>query len=348
MLRWSGSREEREIVVLREVVEVHIESGAPVGSKALAERFKGIVSSATIRAIMNELGKKGLLEQPHTSSGRVPTDLGYRVYLERGMAHAGPSVPDSQKVASLSWHKGDTVRDLLHQAATLLSEQAGLAGLIAAPRLEQALLRRIEFVWLTERRVLAIVVTRSGIVHERQLKVAAGIERGDLETLSNYLNSFLTGLTLAQVLARLRAEQERDRLELSDLQREALRLGEEALAEAEGSEVVVDGTATVLELDEFAQPGRAAELVRVLEQREAWLRLLTDVETGEDARVYIGSEASAIERVDCSVVTASYHAASGNGLVALLGPKRLDYRRAIPLVGLVAERLTSLLEQPSD
>lgn len=344
MNKWSGSREQRKLVILREIVEFHIESGVPVGSKVVADRFGGM-SSATIRAVMNELGKEGLLEQPHTSSGRVPTDLGYRTYLERAMQTEAPSVPDSERVASLSWHSGDTVRDLLHKATRLLSDQAGLAGLIAAPRLEQAVLRRIEFVWLRQRRVLAIVVTRSGIVHERQLQVAEEIERGDLETLSNYLNSFLTGMTLAQVLARVRAEQTRDREELSALQLEALRLGREALEEAEGSEVMVDGTASVLEMQEFAVPGRAAELVRVLEQRDNWLSLLGEIEGGEDTKVYIGSESAAIERVNCSVVTAGYKGGSGSGLVALLGPKRLDYRRAIPLVGLVAERLTDLLEQ---
>ncbi len=335
-------RRERERRILREIVEIHIETGQAVGSKVVAERLGGRLSSASIRAVMNELDTRGVLSQPHTSAGRVPTDLGYRQYLE-GLDPRRLQMPDRSELEALAWHASQTVLGLLKEAASFLSDRLGIAGLIAAPRLEHAVLQHIEFVWLRRGSVLAIVVTRAGLVHERLLAADPQLEREMCEALNNYLNSFLSGKTLAQVRQRIEEEQRRDRETLGELEARALDLAGRALADAEGAEVVVDGAASILELREFAEPGVAAELVRTLDRREVWLRLLDRVEDAHDTKIYLGGEVGA-PLDECSFVAAGYGGPSGSGLVGVLGPKRLDYRRAIPLVGLVAGRLGALLD----
>ncbi len=337
-------RTPREKAILREVVEVHIASGEAVGSTSLVGRIAPRLSSASIRAVLSELGRQGLLEQPHTSAGRVPTDLGYRVYVDELMR--APLAPAG---APLPLDEGAAARELLRGAAHALSARTGLVTLVLAPRLERAILRRIRFVWLAGGRVLAIAVTREGMVHERLLRVGDDVGPGDLEGLTDYLNALLPGRTLAEVRAVIADEQRRDRDAHSELERTALELGRQAVAGVDDEAVVlVDGAAEILETKEFAsRPAAAAALLRALEQRDVWLDLLDRVAEAEDIEVYVGHETQREELSPCGLVAGAYHAGQGVGVVALIGPKRLDYRRAIREVEAAARQLSGALYGPT-
>lgn len=342
----SDLKTQREQTILREVVESYIDSGAAVGSKTIAQRLKGELSSASIRAVMLALDRQGLLSQPHTSSGRVPTDRGYRAYLDQGVEPSRPSTADRQHIACLGWAEGESEVDVLRSAVVLLARRMGLAGVLVAPRVEQAVLQAITFVWLRTGTVLAVAVTRSGMVHERVLAIDPSVGRFELERFANYLNTVLPGRTLVEVREQLRQEQRRDEEALGELERQARELGRMALSDAEGAEVLVEGAADMLEATQVEDPKRVAELVRWLERREAWLTILTRTIVAEDTQVYVGAEVGADSVDTCSLVAAGYQAPAGVGVIALVGPKRLDYRRAIPLVSGLARRLTALLLPP--
>lgn len=337
-------RSERERAILREVVEMFIASGDAVGSKTIAARLNHELSSASIRNTMSALCDQGLLEKPHTSAGRVPTDLGYRAYLDGLVVPGDLPANDVESVASLDWSDGASALDVLRGAAHTLSEGMGVASLIFAPRLESAVLQRIEFVWLTVGRVLSIAVTRGGLVHERLLRVDPSVRREDLEGLTNYLNTLLPGRTLGEMQAVIEAEQARDREAHTALEEQALDFGRRALDKVEPSTVLVDGAARILEAKEFAAaPEQAVELLRALEQRAQWLDLLERVADADDTEVYIGRETGQVALAPCALVASRYESGGGVGVVALVGPKRLDYRRAIPLVRVVAARLSLVL-----
>lgn len=345
--RNTGARAERkrrrELSILGELVEEHIESGGPVGSKTIAQRLRGKLSSATIRSVLNELDARGLLTQPHTSAGRIPTDLGYRVYLDQVMSPTRLRQSEREAVARLGADDTQTTMQLLRETAAVLAQALGAAGVILAPPLEESLLQHIDFVFLRPGSVLAIVVTRTGLVHERLLSVDKAIDRRALEHFVNYLNEQLPGRSLVEVRRKIEEQQRLDEAALSELERQALEMGRRALEDAEGLEMMVDGTAEVLRYDEFAMPGRAAALVRALEARATWLDLLSKTVEAEDATVYVGEELATKDLDVCAIVSSSYRGPVSRGVVAVLGPRRLDYRHAVPLVGLVADRLERVL-----
>jgi len=349
---------DREHLILREVVETHIDSGDAVGSKAVAERLRSTLSSASIRAVMASLGERGLLAQPHTSAGRVPTDRGYREYLD---AILGPQVFSrratgriQQRLEELGARDATSPVELMRGAAATVAAELGVAAMVVSPRLESAILQRMDLVWLGPGRILAICVTDAGLVHERFLTVTRDVERRDLEAFTNYLNERLPGRSLAEVrqaieratpeLAPIEGPAQReDRSALAD---KALELGQRALAidEQREADLIVEGVSRVLAQREFAEvPERASELLRSIEERQVWLELLDVVQSSADTRVYIGQEAPDPGLASCGLVVTRFSAGRATGIVAVFGPKRLDYRRAIPLVSLVGQRLGELL-----
>ena len=349
---------DREHLILREVVETHIDSGDAVGSKAIAERLRSALSSASIRAVMASLGERGLLAQPHTSSGRVPTDRGYREYLD---AILGPQVFSrratgrvQQRLEELGARDAASPIELMRGAAATVAAELGVAAMVVSPRLESAILQRMDLVWLGTGRVLAICVTDAGLVHERFLTVTRDVKRQDLEAFTNYLNERLPGRSLAEVRQAIERAQREARSALGPempsaataLADKALEFGQRALAIDEQSEadLIVEGVSRVLAQREFAEaPERASELLRSIEERQVWLELLEGVQSSPDTRVYIGRETPDPGLASCGLVVTRFTAGRATGIVAVFGPKRLDYRRAIPLVSVVGQRLGELL-----
>lgn len=344
---------DREHLILREVVETHIDSGDAVGSKAIAERLRSGLSSASIRAVMASLGERGLLAQPHTSAGRVPTDRGYREYLD---AILGPQVFSrratgrvQQRLEELGARDATSPIELMRGAASTVAAELGVAAMVVSPRLESAILQRMDLVWLGTGRVLAICVTDAGLVHERFLTVTRDIQRRDLEAFTNYLNERLPGRSLAEVRQTIERAQREARSALGPeltLADKALELGQRALAidEQSDADLIVEGVSRVLSQREFAEaPERASELLRSIEERQVWLELLDVVQSSADTRVYIGTETPDPGLASCGLVVARFTAGRATGIVAVFGPKRLDYRRAIPLVSMVGQRLGELL-----
>ncbi|MFO0750206.1 MAG: heat-inducible transcriptional repressor HrcA [Myxococcota bacterium] len=334
---------DREHLILREIVESHIDSGEAVGSKAIAERLGHQLSSASIRAVMATLVQRGLLVQPHTSAGRVPTDRGYREYLSEVLGATAVRPRDKARVEQIDWHDGESTTDLLREAATTAAGELKTASVVVVPRLERSLLRHLDLVYLTRGRVLAVAVTAAGVVHERMLVVESDIGRPELERFTNFLNTILPGRSLGEVRSAIEAAQREDR---DLLERRAQAIGQRALEGVEAdAEVLVDGASRLLAAREFAEaPEKAADLVKVLEEREVWLSLLERLAEADDTVVYLGAELGVPGLEPCGVVVRRYVASgTGGGIVALLGPKRIDYRRAIPLLGLVARRLGDVL-----
>ncbi len=340
---------DREHLILREVVESHIDTGEAVGSKVISARLRHSLSSASIRAVMAALGEQGLLVQPHTSAGRVPTDRGYREYIDAVLGPIAVRPRDRQRLESLRFHDGASPAELMRTAAGATASELGVAAMVIAPRLESVVLQRMELVWLGPGRTLVLAVTDAGLVHERMLKIGREIGPGDLEKFSNFLNTLLPGRTLAEVRQAIEAAQREDR---DSLEHKALELGQRAFEghdAAEVAEVVLEGSSRVLAQREFAEvPERASELMRALEERSLWLDLLDLVQATADTRVYVGAELPAPGLHECALVLTRFPVGRALGVVAVFGPKRLDYRRAIPFVGQVGQRLAELFQGDLD
>lgn len=336
---------DREHLILREIVETHITSGEAVGSRTISERLRHALSSASIRAVMAALGQRGYLEQPHTSAGRVPTDLGWREYLDAILVPEALKPKDKAQVESLTFKDGMRPLELMREAAALAAAAIGAAAVVVAPGLERSVLRQVELILLGPGRVLAIAVTEAGLVHERLLAVEPGLTRHDLERFSNFLDTLLPGKRLSEVRTALEAAQREAR---SELERRAADLARRALDTQDASEeadILVEGASRVLAAREFTEtPQLGSELMRAVEERDVWLELLAKVEASDDTRVYVGEEAPVPGLSACGLVVTRWTFGRTSGVVAVFGPKRLDYRRAIPLVAQVGRRLTGVFE----
>jgi heat-inducible transcriptional repressor len=332
---------DRDLRILHEVVESYIDSGEAVGSKAVAERLQGALSAATIRSVMNELGQRGLLTQPHTSAGRVPTDLGFRVWLDRVPMPRTPRPNDRRRIEAFRWAEGAPISDVLRAAARATADELGVATVLGLPPLEAMILQRVELVFLRPGRALAVAITANGLVHERLLHLEEGIGRAELERFSNCLNALLPGLSLRAVRRRL---EEVSREEADATMQQAAALGTRAFDHADPPEVVVEGASRVLGQREFAEaPEAGRDLVANLEERSVWLGLIDSLAAADDVRVYVGREVGHAGLSTCTVIATGLGEVATGGVLALVGPRRLDYRRVLPWTQLLAARLGQVL-----
>jgi len=340
----STPLDERARRVLAAIVRDYIQGGEPVGSRAIARRSDVDVSSATVRAVMADLEDLGYLEKPHTSAGRIPTSRGYRYYVD-ALLRVKPPLPEEREEIERQAHEAaPQLEGLMAAASRVLHSLTRHAGVVAAPRPQSERLQRIEFVQLREGRVLAVLVSRSGTVRNRLLTLPRTV--ASLEESANYLNSLIADLTLAEAQARVRAELEHGRRDLSELQAHALALGAQAV-QVEQPAMVIEGQASFLEDKAIAQDvEKIRALFRALEEKEQLLSVLDRTLEAEELRIFIGAE-SGIVGPDLAIVAAPYRMKGEVvGALGVIGPTRMDYSRVVPLVELTAQTIGLTLEEP--
>lgn len=331
--------------ILYAVVNDHIVSAAPVGSLQIASK-KGVhLSSATVRAVMAELEERGYLKKSHTSSGRIPTDLAYRVYVDQLLELRPPNARDRSElkeglVASL----GD-FSDLPQRSSRVLSSILHRPGIATDPKPDARRIEHIQFRKLRGRLVLVILVSSSGHVENKILKLARNLKQSDLDQMHGYLNGQLAGLTIAEARRRVLLEIQDEKAQYDLLVRDALTLSRETLAEA-AIGVHVEGSSSLLEATDGADFGRMQRILRRLEEKTALAGVLDDCLRSPGVKILIGDEVGGGEIDGLSLITAPYSDAEGNrGLLGVLGPSRADYARIIPLVEYTSHLLTNVLQE---
>ena len=338
----------REREILRALIHAHVLTGEPVGSRTVADSGRDVGSSATVRAAMGVLEERGLLAQPHTSAGRVPTDAAYRMFVDHLMGPVRIPAASAQQIDEALRSVGGEFEDLLAQASRMLSRFSSGVGLVVAPEIRKIVVERVEFARLGGRRVMAIVVGRSGVVHHRMLEVDSSIDQEELDRVSRYLNDEFRGMTLPRMREELlrRMTEERARLDL--LVSRSLELGRQAVeVQDEDTEMFVEGTANLVDHPEFADVGRMRTLLFALDEKTRLVQLLGRVLDSGGVQVLIGSEAPDASLDGLSLVASRYRAGErALGSIGIVGPTRMSYVRAIALVDYLARRLTELLADP--
>ncbi|MBD3867617.1 MAG: heat-inducible transcription repressor HrcA [Acidobacteria bacterium] len=335
----------RETEILRSVLKAHVLSGEPVGSRTVSKGLRMDLSPATIRSIMSDLEDRGLLCQPHTSAGRVPTEGAYRFYVDRLMRP--PRLQRSRVEiidAALHDHQGE-ITDLLEEASRQLSRFSGNVGIVLAPELNRIVVEKMEFVRVAAGRVVAILVGRSGVVHNRLLELGGGWSQADLDQMGAYLSEQFSGCTLPEMHHEVQRRLREDRASLDRLKRKSMQLGEKAVEGGEGSGAIfVDGTSNLLDSPEFADVRKMKSLFKALDEKKRLVDLLGNVLDGEGVQVTIGRENNLADLKDCALVASPYQ--SGNravGTVGIVGPTRMEYVQVIALVDHLARVLTRFL-----
>jgi heat-inducible transcriptional repressor len=336
--------DKRAQVLLKTLIERYIEEGEPVGSRTLS-RFSGLdLSPATIRNVMSDLEEMGFIASPHTSAGRIPTPQGYRFFVDTLLV--------VKELASRELHQledqlhPDNPQRVIHAASQLLSELSRFAGIVMTPRRRELTFRQIEFLRLSEKRVLLIVVTPQGDVQNRILLTERDFTATELIEAANYINQHYSGHTFEEVRQRLNQELRELRQDMIQLMTAAVEIGNQAVSE--GAEpYVITGERNLLSVRDLSQDlSRLRQLFDLFEQKTRLAQILDISLHGQGVQVFIGGESGASAPDEVSVVTAPY-SVNGTvvGTVGVIGPTRMAYDRVVPIVDVTAKLLSSALSK---
>ncbi|HMN21628.1 MAG TPA: heat-inducible transcriptional repressor HrcA [Ottowia sp.] len=330
--------DDRSRRLLKTLIERYIADGQPVGSRTLSRASGLDLSPATIRNVMSDLEELGLIVSPHTSAGRVPTARGYRLFVDTMLTAHQAEFQAPELVA-------EQPQKVIANAAQLLSNLSQFVGVVLAPR-RTSVFRHIEFLRLSERRLLLIIVAPDGDVQNRVLFTETDYTPSELVEASNYLNANFSGMAIEQVRARLAQEVDRLRGEIATLMQAAVQMGSQAITEAQG-EVVISGERNLLAVTDFSsdmnQLRRAFDL---FEQKAQLMRLLDVSMQAEGVRIFIGGESQSVPLEELSVVSAPYEV-DGQvvGTLGVIGPTRMPYERMIQIVDITSRLVSNALSQ---
>lgn len=335
---------DRRRLVLQALVQEYVRSAQPVASRQLVDRYDLKVSPATVRTELAVLEESGLVFQPHVSAGRVPTDSGYRAFVDAMLSSdeaVGLSPEEVGAIHSSYLALEHEVADAMRETSTLLSRLTNYVAVVIAPALRRARIRHISLVWLGEARVVVVVVTDSGQVADRTVDLVEPVRAEQLAVIEHLLSETLDGQVSEDVRQR-RAGLESTAVLPARVTRQLIDEVLDCLQEADADRVVTGGVTTLLGQPEFADPRLVSPLLQLLEDGLATLQVLTEVIQSGDVAVQIGAENRAgLDHL--SLVVANYEAGRAEGVVGVIGPTRMDYPRAVSAVRTVAEGLTEAL-----
>jgi len=332
---------DRARVLLKTLVERYIAEGEPVGSRTLSKHAGLDLSPASIRNIMSDLEEMGFVASPHTSAGRVPTPRGYRLFVDT-LLTVQPL--DRRAVSQLETRLTPSdPQQLMTAASTLLSDLSQFAGLVMTPRRNPAF-RQIEFISLSDKRILLIIVTMEGAVENRVILTEQPCSASTLTEATNYFNQNFSGFTFDQVRSKLGDELGRVRDDITHLMNAAVDAGSEAL-DTSREKVVVAGSRKLLDVEELSNNmERLRRLFDAFEQKTGLLRLLDQSRSAAGVQIFIGGDSELLPLDECSLVTAPY-SVDGQvvGTLGVVGPTRMAYERVVPIVDITARLLSSAL-----
>jgi heat-inducible transcriptional repressor len=333
--------DERKMKILQAIIRNYLETGEPVGSRTISKFTDLNLSSATIRNEMSDLEELGFIIQPHTSAGRIPSDKGYRLYVDMLLKDRVQEVEDMK---GLLLEKADRLESLLQQVAKLLAVNTHYTTMVSTPQYK----KKVKFIQLTEvdeNQLLAVIVFERNIVKNKIIRIASSLNKETLLKLNIVINTFLQGLDLGEINLPVITQMKEQAGDYRAIVNDILDAIMQAVTEEEDIEIFTSGTTNILRYPELSDKEKACDLLYTLEEKKALTELIQDKiedEEGRGIQVYIGDETPVESMKECSVVTATYEIEEGvYGKVGIIGPKRMDYQK-------VVSTLQSLMQQLDD
>ncbi len=334
---------DRERDILQNLIDHYIQTADPVGSRVIANKYSMGLSPATIRNTMQDLEEMGLISQPHTSAGRVPTDAGYRVFVDMLLKPAPLSAAEKtiiQQMISSPANRG--IDTILGQASKVLGEITNQLGITVSPKFEKGVLTGIDLIPVADGKILLVVAVKSGLARTILLEVESKIEISELRMMESVLNERLAGLTLGQIKNTLT-----DRLSDTACTPKLIKMFVDSEAEIWSGEqkdnLHITGTDNLIIQPEFADRGRLTDIIKLLEEKNALKSFMESKASGEGIIITIGNENTISEIRDCSLVTSSYKIGKVSGTIGVIGPTRMPYSKLVSIVQYTARSLTDAL-----
>jgi heat-inducible transcriptional repressor len=337
---------ERAQNLFKSLVERYIRDGQPVGSRTLSRDSALNLSPATVRNVMADLEDSGLLRSPHTSAGRVPTNQGYRFFVDT-LLRVEPLETAQVEMLKEQLDSAQTRGELMASVSSLLSDISHMAGVIMMPRQEQMTLRQVEFLSLSEDQVLVILVVNEREVQNRVIRTGRPYGASELQQAANYLNSVCAGKDLMKVRDEILKELRAARETMNNMMVAAVEMAEKALmTELESDEVMVAGQTNLMETGDLGDMEKLRRLFEAFNQKRDLLHLLDHSLSARGMQIFIGEESGYNALDECSVITAPYGADEQVlGVLGVIGPTRMAYDRVIPLVDITARLLSAALNK---
>lgn len=338
--------DERKTKILQAIIRNYLETGEPVGSRTISKYTDLNLSSATIRNEMADLEELGYIVQPHTSAGRIPSDKGYRFYVDAMMEEKGREIADMKEMLL---EKEDKMEALLKQVVRVLAQSTNYATMISAPQIHRNKLKFIQLSRVDQGQILAVIVVEGNMIKNHMLDVPDGLDDETLLKLNMLLNTHLTGLPIEQINLGLIAALKQQAGIHSAIVGEVLDAVAEVIKEEEDLEIYTSGANNIFKYPELADHQKASELISTFEEKQALGALVQENLSDENntgIQVYIGDEAPIRNMKDCSVVTATYELDEGmKGTIGIIGPKRMDYDKVIGTLQSLMHQLDDLYKK---
>lgn len=336
--------DERKLKILQAIIKNYLETGEPVGSRTISKFTDLNLSSATIRNEMADLEEMGYILQPHTSAGRIPSDKGYRLYVDTMMETKEQEV---EGMKAMLIEKADRMENLLEQVTRMLAANTNYAAMVTTPMYRS---RKVKFIQLTEvdeLQILAIVVIEGNIVKNKMITTTHPVEREMILKLNILLNTYLQGLDLSEinldVISQIKEQSEGLGAVVSDI----LDVIAQAISEEDKVKVYTSGAMNMLKYPELGDNNNVSQLLYALEEKKEITELMRkESEDGNEIQVYIGNETTMESMKDCSVVTATYELTDGiYGKIGIVGPKRMDYEKVVAALKTIRTQLDEIYKK---
>lgn len=339
--------DERSKRILRELIVIYCETGEPVGSRTLARKGGMELSPATVRNVLADLEEMGYIHQPHTSAGRIPTDKGYRFYVNYLMRSHGLNSGQREYIQSAYSDAGSNFEGLLSLTTNLLAHLSRQIALAVAPNLDLMILENIDFVPISSTRLLAVLVTRGGVVTNKIVDLDEAVTYEEITRIANYIRSKFSGLTLPAIRRKLLEMMKLEQTQYDQLLKRTAMIGQKTLANlGDVDHLFVNGASKVVSYPEFSDVERTRDLLAALEEKSRIVRILTKCIEGEGIHIFIGEENRTEDLKDMSLISSPYcYGDQAVGTVAILGPTRMEYARIIPLVDHIAKVVSNILSK---
>jgi heat-inducible transcriptional repressor len=336
----------RKLKILRVIISTYLETGEPVGSRTISKAAGLNVSSATIRNEMADLEEMGLIMQPHTSAGRIPTDAGYRLYVDNMLGTERKQVEDMK---SLLLQKQDKLESLLQQVAKLLAANTNYASMISSPVMKQNKIKFIQLSQVDEDSILAVIVLEGNLIRNRVIPVDGLLDAEQMLKLNMLLNTNLCGLPIEEITLGLIESIKRDAGIHTQIVNDVFDAAAEIVRKEEDLKIYTSGANNIFRYPELADHRKASEIISDFEEKQALGSIVQESLSGNTEsgiQVYIGNEMPVASMRDCSVVTATYDLGDGmQGTVGIIGPRRMDYERVVNVLQHIMDQLDDLYKQ---
>lgn len=338
--------DDRKIKILNAIIQTYLYTGEPVGSRTISKFTDLNLSSATIRNEMSDLEEMGYIIQPHTSAGRIPSDKGYRFYVDNLMKE---KVAEVEEMKEVMLEKADKIDHMLKQVARLLAANTNYATMISAPQYKGKKLRFIQLSRVDETQLLVVIMIEGNVIKNKLIETMKIIEEEDVVKLNLVFNTFLQGLSLSEINMELIGQMKRQASEHNRIISDVIDVIAAAIQEEDDLEIYTTGATNLLKYPELSDTQKASELIYALEEKKALTDFMAerlDKDEKNAIQVYIGAESPVNSMKDCSIVTATYELEEGvQGTIGIIGPKRMDYKKVVGNLQTMMEQLDNIYKK---